>query len=188
MLSVKETDTSNPIKYLTGTYADDYLSDLRFVQYYARLNRTLMAQTIVKEFFKLNINEAESFDCVHNYIDIQAKIIRKGAISAKNGEKVIIPFSMSEGAALGIGKGNADWNYSAPHGSGRKKTRTDARYLSLDEYRKEMRGIWSSVIGKDTLEESPMAYRKSRDVLDFIGETVEVTQRLKPVYNFKAVD
>ena len=89
---------------------------------------------------------------------------------------------------MGIGKGNAAWNYSAPHGSGRKKARTDARSLSLDEYRKEMRGIWSSVICKDTLEESPMAYKKPRYVLDYIGETVEIEQRLRPLYNFKAVD
>ena len=95
---------------------------------------------------------------------------------------------MSESAVLGIGKGNATWNYSAPHGSGRKKTRTDARHLSLEEYQKQMRGIWSSVVGKDTLEESPMAYKRARDVLDYIGETVEVTERLKPLYNFKAVD
>jgi RNA-splicing ligase RtcB len=114
-------------------------------------------------------------------------IIRKGAISAKSGELLVIPFSMSEGAVLGKGKGNPDWNYSAPHGSGRKKARTDARCLSLDEYRKEMRGIWSSVICKDTLAESPMAYKKAKDVLDYIGASVEVTQRLKPLYNFKAV-
>jgi len=95
---------------------------------------------------------------------------------------------MSEGAVLGRGKGNDAWNNSAPHGSGRKKARTDARSLSLDEYRKEMRGIWSSVICKDTLEESPMAYKKPRDVLDYINETVEVEQHLKPLYNFKAVD
>jgi RNA-splicing ligase RtcB len=95
---------------------------------------------------------------------------------------------MSEGAVLGRGKGNPDWNYSAPHGSGRKKARTDARSLSLDEYRKEMRGIWSSVICKDTLEESPMAYKRSKDVLDYIGESVEIEHRLKPLYNFKAVE
>ena len=95
---------------------------------------------------------------------------------------------MSEGAVLAEGKGNAEWNYSAPHGSGRKKARTDARSLSLDEYRKEMRGIWSSVICKDTLEESPMAYKKPKDVLDYIAVAVDVKQRLRPLYNFKAVD
>ena len=146
-----------------------------------------MAHSIAKGFFKIDIQETEYRDCVHNYIDFTDSIIRKGAISAHKDEKVIIPFSMSEGAILGRGKGNSGWNYSAPHGAGRKKARTDARGLSLDEYRKEMRGIWSSVICKDTLEESPMAYKKARDILDYIGETVEVEQRLKPLYNFKAV-
>ncbi|GHT94358.1 hypothetical protein FACS1894141_0860 [Spirochaetia bacterium] len=146
-----------------------------------------MAQTIAG-FFKVDIRDTEYRDCVHNYIDTGNSIIRKGAISAKKDEPVVIPFSMAEGAILGRGKGNADWNNSAPHGSGRKKARTDARSLSLDEYRKEMRGIWSSVIGKDTLEESPMAYKKPKDVLDYIWDTVVVEQRLRPLYNFKAVD
>ena len=147
-----------------------------------------MAQSIANDFFKVDIRETEYLDCTHNYVDIANSVIRKGAISAKKDEKVIIPFSMAEGAVLGRGKGNSAWNNSAPHGSGRKKTRTDARSLSLDEYRKEMRGIWSSVICKGTLEESPMAYKKSKDVLNYIDETVEVEQRLKPLYNFKAVD
>jgi RNA-splicing ligase RtcB len=187
-IALRETEADSPIKYLSGDYANDYLEDMRIVQHYARVNRALMAQSIVKDFFKLNIRETEYRDCVHNYIDFAGSIIRKGAISAQQNEPLIIPFSMSEGAILGRGKGKTDWNYSAPHGSGRKKARTDARSLSLDEYRKEMRGIWSSVICKDTLEESPMAYKKARDVLDYIGETVEIEQRLKPLYNFKAVD
>jgi RNA-splicing ligase RtcB len=188
ILALRETDAESPIKYLAGAYAEDYLADLRLVQRYAWINRALMAQTIAKGFFGVDIQETEYRDSVHNYIDTAEKVIRKGAISAKEGEPLVIPFSMSEGAILGSGKGNAEWNYSAPHGSGRKKARTDARSLSLDEYRKEMRGIWSSVICKDTLEESPMAYKKARDVLDYIGETVEVEQRLRPLYNFKAVD
>ena len=188
LIALRETDEESPIKYLSSEYADDYLADLCIVQHYAAVNRALMAQSIAKGFFDIDIRETEYRDCVHNYIDTGASIIRKGAISAKRDEKVIIPFSMAEGAVLGKGKGNAAWNNSAPHGSGRKKARTDARSLSLDEYRKEMRGIWSSVIGKDTLEESPMAYKKARDVLDYIGETVEVEQRLKPLYNYKAVD
>jgi len=147
-----------------------------------------MARSIVKDFFDIDIRETEYRDCMHNYIDTAGLIIRKGAISAKKDEPLVIPFSMAEGAVLGKGKGNAEWNYSAPHGSGRKKTRTDALSLSLDEYRKQMRGIWSSVICKDTLEESPMAYKKPKDVLDYIGDTVEIEQRLKPLYNFKAAD
>jgi RNA-splicing ligase RtcB len=188
ILALRETDAESPIKYLSGSYADDYLSDTRFVQHYASVNRALMAQSIAKGFFDVDLRETEYIDCPHNYIDTDKKIIRKGAISSKDGESLIIPFSMSEGAILGKGKGNVSWNCSAPHGSGRKKARTDARSLSLDEYQKEMRGIWSSVICKDTLEESPMAYKKAKDVLDYIDETVEVEHRLRPLYNYKAVD
>ncbi len=188
MIALRETDAENKIKYLSGEYAEDYLSDLAVVQHYAAINRALMSHEIAKGFFDVDMYETDYFDCVHNYVDIENHIIRKGAISAQKGETVIIPFSMSEGAVLGEGKGNPNWNHSAPHGSGRKKTRTDARALSLDEYRKQMKGIWSSVICKDTLEESPMAYKKSGDILDYIGETVEIQRRLKPLYNFKAVD
>jgi len=187
-LALKETESESPIKYLGDKHAQDYLADLRLVQHYAFLNRSLIAQTIAEGFFNVDIRETEFRDSMHNYIDTKESIIRKGAISAKKGEALIIPFSMSEGAVLCRGKGNPAWNFSAPHGSGRKKSRTDARHLSLDEYRKQMKGIWSSVICKDTLEESPMAYKKARDVLDYIDETVEVEQRLKPLYNFKAVD
>jgi RNA-splicing ligase RtcB len=188
ILALRETDEESKIKYLSGEYAEDYLADLRIVQHYASVNRALMVQSIAKGFFDVDIRNIEYRDCVHNYIDTASSIIRKGAISAKKDEPVIIPLSMAEGAVLGRGKGNAAWNNSAPHGAGRKKARTDARNLSLDEYRKEMKGVWSSVICKDTLEESPMAYKKARYVLDYIGETVEVEQRLKPLYNFKAVD
>ncbi|MDR1107144.1 MAG: RtcB family protein [Treponema sp.] len=186
--ALRETAADSPIKYLSGAGAENYLGDMRIVQHYARVNRALMAHTIAKGFFKTDLRETEYRDSVHNYIDTANSVIRKGAISAKQDEPLVIPFSMAEGAVLGRGKGSAAWNYSAPHGSGRKKARTDARSLSLDEYRKEMRGIWSSVIGKDTLEESPMAYRKARDILDYIGETLTVEQRLRPLYNFKAVD
>jgi len=188
ILALRETDINSHIKYLSGAFAENYLTDMRFVQHYASVNRSLMAQSIVKGFFDTDIREIEYIDCAHNFIDTTSKIIRKGAISAMKGQPVIIPFSMAEGAVLGKGKGNGEWNYSAPHGSGRKKARTDARSLSIDEYRKEMRGIWSSVICKDTLEESPMAYKKAKDVLDYVGESVEVERRLKPVYNFKAVN
>lgn len=188
ILALRETSAESPLKYLSGAYAADYLADLRLVQHYAWINRALMAQTIAKGFFDADIRETGYRDSVHNYVDTACRVIRKGAVSAGEGEPLVIPFSMSEGAVLGRGKGSAAWNYSAPHGSGRKKARSDARSLSLDEYRKEMRGIWSSVIGKDTLEESPMAYKKGRDVLDYIDETVEVEQRLRPLYNFKAVD
>jgi len=187
-IALRETNADSHIKYLSGLYAEDYLRDIRLVQHYASVNRSLMAQTIAKGIFDIDIRETEYRDCPHNYIDICEKLVRKGAISAKEGEHLIIPFSMSEGAVLGIGKGNLDWNYSAPHGSGRKKARTDAKSLSLDEYRKEMKGVWTSCICKDTLEESPMAYKKAKDVLDFIDQTLEVEHRLKPLYNYKAIN
>jgi RNA-splicing ligase RtcB len=188
ILALRQTDADSPIKYLRGDAAADYLDDTLFVQRYARVNRALMAHTIAKGFFGVDIQETEYRDSAHNYIDTASRLVRKGAISAREGEPLVIPFSMSEGAVLARGRGSAEWNYSAPHGSGRKKARGDARSLSLDEYRKEMRGVWSSVICKDTLEESPMAYKKPKDVLDYIAETAVVEQRLKSLYNFKAVD
>jgi RNA-splicing ligase RtcB len=189
IIALRETDAESPIKYLTGMYADDYRHDMITAQRYARINRALMAQTIAKRFFKVDIRETDYIESVHNYLDDDDGIVRKGAIRAHKDERVVIPFSMSEGAIIGCGKGNPDWNNSAPHGAGRKIARGQARKgLSLDEYRKEMRGIWSSTVCKDTLEESPMAYKRAKDVLDYIGDTVEITHRLKPLYNFKAVD
>jgi RNA-splicing ligase RtcB len=186
--ALRETGEESPIKYLSGPSADEYRADMLVVQRFAAINRALMAAVIAEGFFNLDIREAEYRDSVHNYLDVPQGIIRKGAISAGKDEKVVIPFSMSEGAVLGRGKGNPEWNNSAPHGAGRKISRTQARTgLSLDEYRKQMRGIWSSVIGKDTLEESPMAYKRPKDVLDYLEETVEIERRLKPLYNFKPI-
>jgi RNA-splicing ligase RtcB len=183
--ALKETPDDSPIKYLSGAYAEEYLDDMRIVQNYAAINRLLIAMDIVEGFFKVNFSLENYRDTVHNYYDFEDKVIRKGAISAREGQKIIIPFSMSEGAVLGTGKGNTDWNNSAPHGSGRKISRSQARNLSLDEYRKQMKGIWSSSVGEKTLEECPMAYKRSRDILDFIEETIKIDRRLKPVYNFK---
>jgi RNA-splicing ligase RtcB len=187
IIALRETGAESPLKYLSGSYADEYRADMAVVQRYARINRALMAATIAGGFFKAPVEEAEYRESVHNYLDFSDSVIRKGAISAHLGEPVVIPFSMSEGAVLGRGKGNAGWNNSAPHGTGRKIARTQARKsLSLDEYRKQMRHVWSSCVDKDTLEESPMAYKRPRDILDYIGETVDIERRLRPLYNFKA--
>jgi RNA-splicing ligase RtcB len=183
--ALKETPEKSPIKYLSGVHAGEYLDDMRIVQNYAAINRLLIAMDIVEGFFKVNFSFEDYRDTVHNYYDFEDRVIRKGAISAREGQKVIIPFSMSEGAILGMGKGNTDWNNSAPHGAGRKISRSQARCLPLDEYRKQMKGIWSSSVGEKTLEECPMAYKRSRDILDLIEETVIIDKRLKPVYNFK---
>jgi RNA-splicing ligase RtcB len=189
IMALRETPEESPIKYLAGKSAGDYRADMAVVQFYAKLNRALMAMTIAEGFFKIDLREAEYRDSVHNYIDFAASVIRKGAISAQKNEKIVIPFSMSEGAVIGRGKGNAEWNNSAPHGAGRKVSRSQARKgLSLDEYRKRMRGVWSSTICKDTLDESPMAYKRSQDILDCIADSVEVERRLKPLYNFKAAE
>jgi RNA-splicing ligase RtcB len=186
-IAIKETDKESPIKYLSGNMAEEYLHDMTIMQHYARINRALMAATIIEGFFKLPIEEVEHRESVHNYLDFSDNIIRKGAISAHKEEAVIIPFSMAEGAILGRGKGNEEWNNSAPHGAGRKLSRGQAKQgLSLDEFRKEMRNIWSSTVGKDTLDESPMAYKKPKDILDYIDDTVEIEDRLKPIYNFKS--
>jgi RNA-splicing ligase RtcB len=186
-IAIKETSEESPIKFLTADFAESYLQDMSLVQYYAKINRALMAASIIEDFFKLSIDDIEKVESIHNYLDFSDKIIRKGAISAHKGELVIIPFSMSEGAIIGLGKGNDEWNNSAPHGAGRKISRSQAKAgLSLDEFRKQMKGIWSSTIGKDTLDESPMAYKKPKDVLDYIEDTVEITHRLKTLYNFKS--
>jgi RNA-splicing ligase RtcB len=189
IIALRETDEESPIKYLSGNSAEDYRADMALVQQYARINRMLMAATIVEGFFKAAMEDTEYLDSMHNYLDAGDAIVRKGAISARKDEKVVIPFSMSEGAVLGHGRGNREWNSSAPHGAGRKVSRAQARKgLSLDEYRKQMRKVWSSTVCKDTLDESPMAYKRAKDILDYIGETVEIEERLTPLYNFKAAD
>ncbi len=145
-----------------------------------------MGDIIRRKSFKVMDPEADYVDSVHNYISFRDNIVRKGAISAHEGERVIIPFSMADGAVVGLGKGNGEWNFSAPHGSGRRMSRKKAREsLDIDRYRKVMRGVWTSCIAKDTLSESPMAYKKATDILAVLDETINVQHRLMPVYNFK---
>jgi RNA-splicing ligase RtcB len=186
-IAIKETDKESPIKYLSDNLAHDYLKDMVIVQHYARVNRDLMAASIIEDFFKIPIENVEKRESIHNYLDFDDNIIRKGAISAHKDEEVIIPFSMAEGAILGKGKGNEEWNNSAPHGAGRKLSRVKAKAgLSLDEFRKEMKNVWSSTVSKDTLDESPMAYKRPKDILDYIEDTIEIQEWLKPIYNFKS--
>jgi RNA-splicing ligase RtcB len=176
----------SPLKYLAGPEAEAYYHDVKTAHIYAALNRRLMAHLIIEKFFKEGLSGLECIETAHNYLDFEQGIVRKGAISARAGEQAVIPFSMSEGGVIGIGKGNPAWNYSAPHGAGRKLTRSQAKGLSMDEYRKRTKGIWSSTVNKKTLDESPMVYKRSRDVLGFIEDTVTITHRLTPRYNFKA--
>jgi len=175
------------LAWLSGDFARRYLQEMRIAQQVAALNRLVMLTELLG-FFALSLDECEVITSVHNFIG-DDDIIRKGAISAREGERVVIPWNMRDGLVLGVGKGNADWNYSAPHGSGRRMARGKAkRELSLEEFRDTMSkaGVWSSCVSKDTLDESPMAYKPTKNVLESLGDTVEVTSTLKPVYNFKA--
>lgn len=129
----------------------------------------------------------DAFHTIHNYIDTDEMILRKGAIAAHKGEKVLIPINMRDGSVLAVGKGNPEWNYSAPHGAGRVMSRTGARKsLSMEEYRKEMEGIYTTSVNEDTLDEAPMAYKSLNDIIDVIGDSVNIIEVLKPIYNFKA--
>jgi RNA-splicing ligase RtcB len=159
---------------------------MKTAQLYAQVNRALIGFQIACDFFKLAHDKFDAVESVHNYMDFSDNVVRKGAISAREGEAVVIPFSMADGAVIGVGKGNEDWNCSAPHGSGRKLSRTQAKGLSLDEFQRRMKNIWSSCVNVNTLDESPMAYKRTADILEYLSDTVEVTKRLMPVYNFKA--
>jgi RNA-splicing ligase RtcB len=172
------------LAYAAGALMEDYLHDMKIVQEFAELNRRAMADELVKGM-KLDVEER--FSSIHNYIDLDAMILRKGAVSAQAGEKLIIPMNMRDGCLLCVGKGNPDWNSSAPHGAGRLMSRAEAKQsFTLSQYKKEMKGVYSTSIGRDTLDESPMAYKPMDAILAQIEPTVEVAERLRPVYNFKA--
>ena len=143
-----------------------------------------MAELILE---RTGMTGGEAFHTIHNYIDTEEMILRKGAIAAHSGEKVLIPINMRDGSVLAVGKGNPEWNYSAPHGAGRVMSRTKAKEnLSMDEYRKTMKGIYTTSINENTLDEAPMAYKSLDDTIDVIKESVDVIDVMKPIYNFKA--
>lgn len=171
------------MSYLEGENKAAYLEDVQIIQCYAELNR----QIIVREILKgMKWKAAEQFSVPHNYLD-DSGMLRKGSISAKKGEPVVIPANMRDGIILGIGKGNVAWNYSAPHGSGRKLKRDDVKnQYTVSEFKKEMKGIYSSCVSADTLDEAPFAYRPITEIVQQIKDTIEITGILKPVYNFKA--
>ena len=179
-------DDSVPYEFacLTGDEMAAYLHDLAVVQEFASLNRRAIADEIVRG---MKADVAETVECVHNYIDTDAMILRKGAISAKEGERVVIPMNMRDGCLIGIGKGNAEWNCSAPHGAGRVMSRAETRdHFTLSQYKKEMKGIYTTSVSRETLDESPMAYKPVEAIMGKIGETVDVIEKITPVYNFKA--
>ena len=172
--------------WLYGKYLDDYLHDVEICQAFARRSREKMAEILME---RSGLTGEESFDTIHNYIDTEEMILRKGAIAAHAGEKVLIPINMRDGSVLAIGKGNPEWNFSAPHGAGRIMSRTAAKNtLSMDEYRETMKGVYTTSVNDNTLDEAPMAYKSLDDIIDVIRDSVDVVDILRPVYNFKASD
>lgn len=170
--------------YVEGELFDDYIHDMKITQHFAVLNRQAMMDEIVRG---LNLTVVEQFTTIHNYIDTENMILRKGAVSAHKGEKLLIPINMRDGSLICIGKGNDDWNQSAPHGAGRILSRGKARtILTMDEFKKEMEGIYSTSVNLNTLGESPMAYKTLADIEGNIEPTVDIVKRIKPIYNFKA--
>ena len=172
------------LAYLEGIHLKNYLHDVGIIQKYADKNRKTMANEIIT---RMGLSIEEEFTTCHNYIDLDNMILRKGAISAQKGEKLIIPINMKDGAIIGIGKGNPDWNYSAPHGAGRIMSRSKAKELvSLEEFKKSMSGVWTTSVCQSTIDESPMAYKPIEEIVENIKDTVVIERIIKPVYNFKA--
>ena len=172
--------------YLSGESYENYLHDMLIAQRYAILNRHIIASMILS---RLGLNAISEWETVHNYIDLESNILRKGAVSAKAGEKLLIPINMKEGSLICIGKGNKSWNYSAPHGAGRLMSRAQARNtLSVEEFKQSMSNIYSSTVCESTLDEAPMAYKPIEVITNDIKETVDVVTRIKPIYNYKATN
>lgn len=183
----KDIHVPKDLCYLTGTYRDDYLADMKICQHFANLNRLTIADIILKELLNKELSDFPSFETVHNYIDHDSNIVRKGAVSAKKGEKLLIPINMRDGSLICIGKGNKDWNCSAPHGAGRLYSRSAAKEkFTLEEFEKEMEGIYTTSIHPSTLDECPMAYKNAEDIVNNITPTADIIKMIKPVYNFKA--
>lgn len=175
------------LSYLTDENRKNYLHDMKLCQKFATENRYMIAKEI-SYGMEWNIDRFSSaFETIHNYIEHDTNIVRKGAISAKEGEKVLIPMNMRDGCIIAIGKGNADWNYSAPHGAGRIMSRSKAKEtVSLEEFEKSMKGIYTTSVNQSTIDESPMAYKPIEEIVANIHHTVEIIKIIKPIYNFKA--
>lgn len=203
------------LSYLEGQYREDYLHDMKLCQEFAKLNRESIAFDILKNYFKdrgdgfidyhdnktlINLFDVvevgnfghaifNTFETVHNYISFEDNIVRKGAISAKKGEKVLIPMNMRDGCIIGIGKGNEDWNQSAPHGAGRIMSRIKAKEtFKLDDFKESMKDIYTTSVCEDTLDEAPFVYKPMQEIINNIGDTVDIIKIIRPIYNFKAGD
>ena len=182
----KEPTMPRALCYLYDTFMEDYLHDIDICQKFAKRNREKMAEILLEE---TGIIGGEAFHTIHNYIDVEEKILRKGSVSAKAGEKILIPINMRDGSLLCIGKGNEDWNCSAPHGAGRLMSRTAAfERLTMEEYTAQMAGIYTTCVNTSTLDESPMAYKNMDEIIANIEPTAEIVKRIKPIYNFKAAE
>ncbi len=175
------------LSYLTGEHREMYLHDMKLCQEFAKVNRITIADQILIHLFGHFTDFYNTFETIHNYIEHDTNIVRKGAISAKEGETVLIPINMRDGCIIGRGKGNADWNYSAPHGAGRIMSRSKAKEtVSLEEFEKSMQGIYTTSVNRSTIDESPMAYKPIEEIVANIQDTVEIVKIIKPIYNFKA--
>ncbi len=182
--ATKRTDVPQHLAYTEGELFERYIHDMKIVQEFAMLNRQAMTDEIIKG---MGLHIIDRFTTVHNYIDTEEMILRKGAVSARAGERLLIPINMRDGSLICIGKGNHDWNCSAPHGAGRLMSRAQAkRSFTVCEYKKQMNGIYTTSVNSQTLDECPMAYKPIDDILGNIGDTAEVADIIKPIYNFKA--
>lgn len=180
----REATMPEDLCFLYGSYLEDYLADVEICQTFAKRNREKIAEVLLD---RTGMSGMTPFHTIHNYIDTEEMILRKGAIAAHEGEKVLIPINMRDGSVLAIGKGNPEWNYSAPHGAGRIMSRKKAKEnLNLDDYKHEMEGIYTTSVNAATLDEAPMAYKSLEDIIDVIKESVTVIDVMKPIYNFKA--
>jgi len=188
---IQQFKNANPVvpkdlAYLQGESFHDYIADMKLAQRFAHENRVQIATAIAEQ---MKWEYAQQFDSVHNYIDTDSMILRKGAVRAAKDEQLVIPMNMRDGSLICTGKGNADWNESAPHGAGRIYSRTAAmKNLSMDEFKETMAGIWTTSVTEETLDEAPMAYKPMQEIVDQIGETVTINKHITPVYNFKASD
>lgn len=183
LYKAKKNAIEADLAYLEGGSRDGYIHDMKIAQRWASLNRRKIGDRICKE---MGWTMANVFETIHNYLG-DDNIIRKSAISAKKGERVLIPLNMRDGSIIGIGKGNEDWNESAPHGAGRLMSRAKAREsIDLTAYKKSMEGIFTTSVSRDTIDEAPFAYKPSKKIVEQIADTVDVVEVIKPVYNFKA--
>ena len=182
--NLKQTNIPKSLAYVSGELFEQYIHDMKIVQHYAMLNRQAMVDEIVRA---MGLHVEEQFTTIHNYIDTEAMILRKGAVSAKAGEKLLIPINMRDGSLICVGKGNEDWNLSAPHGAGRLMSRAEAkRSFTVSEFEEQMTEVYTTSVNKSTLDECPMAYKNMQDILNNIGPTAEVVKIIRPIYNFKA--